>query len=96
MRIQPEFSKNLTGDRIMSGHCTYNKRTVPMLDEVISAIEKPALNPGQTYAQGAETCLRFRAHLCPGGRNMSQIQGTFMHGVHCLPPDSSLIFKESA
>ena len=48
-----------------------------MLDEVISAIEKPALNPGQTYAQGAETCLRFKAHLCPGCIVFPQTQVSF-------------------
>ena len=32
--------------------------------------QKRAPDLGQTYAQGAETCLRFRADFCTGGRNM--------------------------
>ena len=41
--------------------------------------QKHASDPGHTYAQGAETWLRFRAYLCTGGRNMPQIQDAFMH-----------------
>lgn len=51
------------------------------------------LDSGQSYAQGAETCLRFRTYLCTVCRNLPQIQGTFMHGVHNLPPDSRLVFQ---
>ena len=59
-------------------------------------VHKPASDSRDIYARCAETCLRFRAHLCPVCRNPPQIQGTFMPGVHCLPPDLRLIFQKSA
>ena len=54
-------------------------------------VQKHAPDSGQTYARGAETCLRFRVGLCTGGRNMPQIQGRFMHGVQKRAPDSGHI-----
>ena len=50
--------------------------------------QKPASDPGDISARCAETRLRFKGHFCPVCRNPPQIRGTFMHGVHDLPPDS--------
>ena len=50
--------------------------------------QKSASDPGDINARGAETCLRFRADLCTGGRNMPQIRGIFMHGVQKHASDS--------
>ena len=36
-------------------------------------VQKPASDSGDIYARGAETCLRFKGHLCPGCRDMPQI-----------------------
>ena len=54
--------------------------------------QKHTPGSGHIYARGAETCPRFRAHLCTGGRNMPQIQGTFMHGGQKHAPDSGQVF----
>ena len=42
-------------------------------------VQKLDPNLGDIYAWGVETCLRFKGYLCTGGRDMPQIQGTFMH-----------------
>ena len=55
-------------------------------DRPMPGVQKPDPDPGDIYARGAETRLRFEGHFCPVCRNMPQIQGTFMHGVHYLPP----------
>ena len=51
-------------------------------------VQKCALDSGQTYAWGAETCLGFRADLCIGCRNVPRIQGRLMHGVQKRASDS--------
>ena len=48
------------------------------------------------YAWDAETRLRFKGHLCPGGRNQNQIQGIFMHGVQKPEPDLGLNYVRCA
>ena len=50
-------------------------------------VQKHASDSRHIYARCAETCLRFEGHFCPVCRNLPQIQGTFMPGVHDLPPD---------
>ena len=50
-------------------------------------VQKLASDSGHIYARDAETRLRFRAYLCPGCRNMPQIQGILMPGVHKRVPD---------
>ena len=59
-------------------------------------VQKPASDSGDIYARGAETCLRFKGHLCPGCRDMPQIQGTFMPGVQKHDPDSRDIYAWDA
>ena len=56
-------------------------KTLPRIrDRSMHGVQKLDLNLGDIYAQGTETCLRFKGYLCPGGRDMSQIQGIFMPG----------------
>jgi hypothetical protein len=50
--------------------------------------QKHASDSGHIYAQGAETCLRFRAYLCTGSRNMPQIRDISMHRVQKHASDS--------
>ena len=59
-------------------------------------VQKPASDSGDIYARCAETCLRFKGHLCPGCRDMPQIQGTFMPGVQKHDPDSRDIYAWDA
>jgi len=59
-------------------------------------VQKLALDSGHIYAQGAETCLRFRAYLCTGCRNMPQIQGISMHGMQKHASDSGHIYAQGA
>ena len=58
--------------------------------------QKHAPDSGQTYAQGAETCPRFRADLCTGGRNVPQIQGRLMHREQKRAPDSGQTYAQGA
>ena len=46
------------------------------------------LDSGQSYAQGAETFLRFGVYLCTGYRNLPQIWGILMHRVQKPSSDS--------
>ena len=59
-------------------------------------VQKHASDSGDIYARGVETSLRFRAHLCPGCRNMTQTEGTFMHSVQKLALDSGLNYARCA
>ena len=59
-------------------------------------VQKPASVSGYIYARCAETCLRFRAYLCTGCRNMPQFQGTFMHGVQKPASNSGHIYAWGA
>ena len=43
--------------------------------EVMHGMQRHASDSGQTYAQGAETRLKLKGHLCPGCRDMNQILG---------------------
>ena len=56
---------------------------------------KPDSDSRQIYAQRAETRLKTKAHLCTVYRDMTQIQGTLMHGGHYLPQDSRQRIKNT-
>ena len=58
--------------------------------------QKSARDPGDIYARGAEICLRSRADLCTGGRNMPQIQGVLMHGGQKSASDSGQTYARGA
>ncbi len=51
-------------------------------DRPMHRVQKPAPDSGHTYARG--------------GRNVTQIQGTFMHGVQKYELDSRLIYAQCA
>ena len=57
---------------------------------------KLASDSVHTSAQGVETCLRFRAYLCTGGRNPPRIQGISMHRGQKLAPVSRHIYAQGA
>ena len=59
-------------------------------------VQKPASDPGDIYARGAETRLRFKGHFCPVCRNPPQIQGTFLPGVQKPASDSRDISARGA
>ena len=59
-------------------------------------VQKHASDSGDIYARGVETSLRFRAHLCPGGRDKPQIQGTLMPGVQKHDPNRRDIYAQCA
>ena len=65
-------------------------------ERLMHGVQKRASDSGHTYAWGAETCLRFRAYLCTGCRNLSEIQGKSMHGVQKLASDSGHIYAWGA
>ena len=54
--------------------------------------QRHAPDSGQTFARGAETCPRFRADLCTGGRDVPQIQGRLLHCRFTLPEISGRVY----
>ena len=65
-------------------------------DRPMPGVQKPASDPGDIYARGAETRLRFKGHFCPVCRNPPQIQGTFLPGVQKPASDSRHIYARCA
>ena len=74
-----------------------NLKTLPQIwDKIMHGVQKRAPDSGQTYARGAETCLRFRAYLCTGCRNVPRIQGILMHGGQKHDPDPRQTYARGA
>jgi hypothetical protein len=59
-------------------------------------VQKHTSDWGQTYARGAETCLRFGGRFCMGCINMPQIWGKVLHGVHKRVSDLGQTFAWGA
>ena len=48
------------------------------------------------HPKTSKSCAESRTDLCTGGRNVPQIQGTFMHGVQKRASDSGDIYAQDA
>ena len=48
------------------------------------------------HPKTSKPCAESGADLCTGGRNVPQIQGTFMHGGQKRDPDSGDIYARGA
>ena len=87
-----DVAKDLNGEKP-----SQNLKNQPRIrGRPMHGVQKPDPDPGDIYARWAETCLRFKAHLCPVCRNLPQIQGTFMPGVQKHAPDSGHIYARCA
>ena len=72
-------------------------KTLPRIwDRPMHSRQKQAPDSGHIYARGAETCLRLKAYLCMGCRNVPQIQGISMYGVQKRASDSGHIYARCA
>ena len=87
-----DVAKDLNGEKP-----SQSLKTQPQIrDRPMPGVQKPDPDPGDIYVRCAETCLRFKGHLCPGCRDMPQIQGTFMPGVQKAASDSRDIYAQCA
>ena len=87
-----DVAKDLNG-----GESSQSLKTLPRIRGTpMHRGQKHASDSGHTYALGAETCLRFRGHLCTEGRDLTQIQGTLMHWVQKPDSDSRQTYARSA